>query len=296
MIPKLHRRGVDLDWLLRYLFSPREHGQHRDPRIIAAWVYATTGDLTELQPSRDADGRHSLRRLTSLLQQPVAAGINPPRTPVWHCSIHNDSNDPVLNDQHWADAATTIMDAVGLAPHGDLNAVRWVAVRHADNHIHVVATLVRQDGRTAWAWHDARNAQAACRQLEQQHGLRRVGLAPTRNRYPTHAELNKATRQHRSEIPRQRLRCEVRAAADAATTEQDFYDRITAAGILLRLRTDGSNQVSGYSVALSDHHAAASGVIWYSGRALASDLSLAKLRGRWPLDSAVVRAEAAVSR
>jgi hypothetical protein len=25
--------------------------------------------------------------------------------------------------------------------------VRWVAVRHADNHVHVVATLVRQDGR-----------------------------------------------------------------------------------------------------------------------------------------------------
>jgi hypothetical protein len=120
VIPKLHRRGVDLDWLLRYLFSPHEHGQHRDPHVITAWAYATIGDITELQPPLNAAGRSCLRRLTRLLQQPVAAGINPPRTPVWHCSVHNDSSDPVLSDQQWADAATAIMDAVGLAPHGDL--------------------------------------------------------------------------------------------------------------------------------------------------------------------------------
>ena len=47
-----------------------------------------------------------------------------------------------------------VMAGVGLAPHGDASAVRWVAVRHDDYGIHVVATLVRQDGRTAWAWKD----------------------------------------------------------------------------------------------------------------------------------------------
>jgi hypothetical protein len=57
MIPKPHSRVIDLDWLLRYLFSPREHGQHRDPHIITAWAYATTGDIIELQPPLNAAGR-----------------------------------------------------------------------------------------------------------------------------------------------------------------------------------------------------------------------------------------------
>jgi hypothetical protein len=116
MIPKLHRRGVALHWLLRYLFSTRENEQHHDPRVIAAWAYATTGDIAELQPPLTPDGRYCLRRLTSLLHQPVAAGINPPDHPVWHCSIHNDADDPVLTDLDWANAATMIMDAVGLSP------------------------------------------------------------------------------------------------------------------------------------------------------------------------------------
>jgi hypothetical protein len=38
------------------------------------------------------------------------------------------------------------MDRVDLAPAGDEEAVRWVAVRHADDHIHIVATLARADG------------------------------------------------------------------------------------------------------------------------------------------------------
>jgi hypothetical protein len=287
MIPKLHRRGVALHWLLRYLFSTRENEQHHDPRVIAAWAYATTGDITELQPPLTPDGRYCLRRLTSLLHQPVAAGINPPDHPVWHCSIHNDADDPVLTDLDWANAATMIMDAVGLSPHGDLHAVRWIAVRHADNHIHIVATLVRQDGRTTWAWHDARNVQAACRQLEQQHGLRRLDIDHARQRYPTHAETNKATRQHLSEIPRQRLRSEVRAAAAAASTEQDFYTRIADAGLLLRLHTDHNDHITGYSVALTSHHTAAASAIWYSGHALGRELSLTKLRGTWQLGTQV---------
>jgi len=33
------------------------------------------------------------------------------------------------------------MDRTGLAPFGDALGVRWVAVRHAADHIHLVATL-----------------------------------------------------------------------------------------------------------------------------------------------------------
>ena len=49
------------------------------------------------------------------------------------------------------------------------------ALRHADDHVHLVTTLIRQDGRTVWAWNDYRSAQAAARDLEDRYGLHRVG-------------------------------------------------------------------------------------------------------------------------
>ena len=72
---------------------------------------------------------------------------------------------------------------------------RWVAVRHNDDHIHVIATLVRQDRRTVWPWQDERKAQAACRDLEERYGLYRVAPAGAGSRrWPSPAELNKAAR------------------------------------------------------------------------------------------------------
>jgi hypothetical protein len=37
--------------------------------------------------------------------------------------------------------AAEIMHRTGLAPCGDDAAVRWVAVRHAADHVHIVATI-----------------------------------------------------------------------------------------------------------------------------------------------------------
>ena len=58
----------------------------------------------------------------------------------------------------------------------DPGAARWVAVRHADDHVHVVATLVRQDGPTVWARNDYRRCQHLARQLERRFGLHQVGV------------------------------------------------------------------------------------------------------------------------
>ena len=169
--------------VLRHLFGAGEHGEHRDPRVIAAWALATAGDVAELQPATTATGRRSLRRLVDLLEQPVAAGISPPDRPVWLCSLHNHVVDRLLSDRQWAQIAVEFMAAVGLAPHGDLHAVRWVAVRHgADPPAHR-RHLVRQDGRTVWGWNDYAKAQAAARELERRYGLHRVAgrcLAPSR--------------------------------------------------------------------------------------------------------------------
>lgn len=119
--------------------------------------------------------------MTELLDIPVRAGRNPPRKFVWHCSVRGHPTDRTLTDEQWRHIADEIVARVGLAPHGDDQAVRWVAVRHADDHIHVVAALVRQDRRTCWARNDYLLAQAARGDIEQRYGLTgsaRQGRAP----------------------------------------------------------------------------------------------------------------------
>jgi hypothetical protein len=83
--------------------------------------------------------------------------------------------DLILTDQQWEHIAAEITAAVNLAKPGDLSAVRWVGIRHADSHAHFVAALARQDRRAVSLWQDYRRAQAHCRELEQHYGLHRVG-------------------------------------------------------------------------------------------------------------------------
>jgi hypothetical protein len=289
MIPKVHDRSPlrNLGSLLAYLLGPGENnkrgGRYDNPRVVAAWAYATAGNLGDLQPPPTPQSRPAVRRLTELLEQPARICWNLPSRPVWHCSVHNHPNDPILPDHQWEHIATEIAAAVGLAPLGDLEAVRWIGVRHAESHVHIVATLARQDRRAVWLWQDYRRSQASCRELEQHYGLRRVGDGTIPERYPTPAELNKATRQRRDEVPRHQLRRLVHDAAGTATTEDEFLDRLRANGLLVRPRHSASNpnRLAGYAVALPDDHNAAGDTIWYSGSTLAACLSLPHLRHRW---------------
>jgi hypothetical protein len=287
VIPKVHPKGKSVAGLLKYLWGPGKHEEHTNPRLVAAWNGAS--ELATLQPPRLDSGRHALKQLIDLLEQPVRAGRRPPAKWVWHCSVRNHHSDRVLSDQQWGHIAGEIMAAVGLAPHDDPDAVRWVAMRHDDDGIHIVATLVRQDGRTAWAHNDYPKAQAAARDLELRYNLYRVGpVDHTGHRRPEPAELNKTARLGQTEVPRNRLRREVRAAAAAATSEPDFFHRLRAAGVLIKLRESSINpgQVTGYAVGLPGHHTAAGQPVWYSGGRLAPDLTLPKLRHRWSASTA----------
>lgn len=284
--------------LLRYLFGPGKREEHTRPRVVAAWDGADPPPA--LQPPVLPGGWHDVHGLTELLEQPVAAGFRPPAKTVWHCSIRNHRSDRTLTDAQWAHIGGEVMAAVGLAPHGDVDAVRWVAVRHNDDHIHLVATLVRQDRRTAWPWQDKRKAQAACRDLEQRYGLYRVAPPGAGSRrWPNPAELNKAARlagstgrargagrgerAGRTVVPREELRRRVRAVAAIAMDEREFFARLAQAGVLVRLRysTRSSGRVTGYAVSLPGHATAASVPVWYGGGRLGADLTLPRLCSRW---------------
>ena len=176
------------------------------------------------------------------------------------------------------------MAHTGLAGHDDLDAIRWIAVRHGPDHIHIAATLVRQDGRTETAFRDYLRTRTAAQDIERRYGLRQTAPADrTAVRRPTSNESRKATRQRRAEAPRDRLRREVRHAAAAADTENEFFDRLHQAGVIVKVRHSqhDNNQVTGYAVALPDATTAGGDPIFYSGGKLAADLTLPKLRHRW---------------
>ncbi|HUZ54494.1 MAG TPA: hypothetical protein VMU94_18470 [Streptosporangiaceae bacterium] len=292
-------RGTDARRLLYYLYGPGKANEHTDPHLVAGFA-----DPAELEPERRPSRSPDLRRLAGLLAQPLAALAGPGYgKPVWHCAVRAAPEDRVLSDAEWAQVAAGIMDRTGLAPAGDDLGVRWVAVRHADDHIHIVATLARQEGTRPKIWNDFYRVREACQEAERRFGLRSTAPADrTAARRPARAETEQAARRGRAEAPRVTLRREVCTAAAGAGTEQEFFTRLHQAGVLIRHRhsTISPGEVTGYAVGLPQHTAKDGGVIWYGGGKLAADLTLPKLRARWaspagqdPADGAGLSAPAA---
>jgi hypothetical protein len=159
-----------------------------------------------------------------------------------------------------------------------------VAVRHAADHVHIVATLARQDGVRPKTWNDYYRVREACQEAERWFGLRSTAPADrTAARRATRAETEQAARRGWAEPPRVTLRREVCTAAAATGSEDEFFTRLRAAGVLVRERhsTVHPGEVTGYAVGLPGHTARDGGVVWYGGGKLAADLTLPKLRARW---------------
>src|SRR5262245_49638121 len=105
-------RGKHAGRLLYYLYGPGRANEHTDPHLVAGF-----GDPAELEPERRPDGIPDLRRLTGLMNQPLAALAGPGYDkPVWHCAVRAAPGDRVLSDGEWAQVAASIMNHTGLAP------------------------------------------------------------------------------------------------------------------------------------------------------------------------------------
>ena len=167
-------RGEHVQPLLYYLFGPGRQEEHTDPHIVAGWRHPA-----DLEPPLRADGKRDFTKLVGLLLQPQAAlGKRAYARPVWHCSMRAAPEDRMLSDDEWAQIAHDVMDRTGLSPYGQEDeAVRWVAVRHGDDHIHLVAMLARQDGgKPSVSW-ERYKVRAACLAAEQRYGLRCTATA-----------------------------------------------------------------------------------------------------------------------
>ena len=274
-------RGEHVEPLLYYLFGPGRQEEHTDPHIVAGSRHPAS-----LEPALRPDGKRDFATLTGLLKQPQAAlGERGYPRPVWHCAMRAAPDDRMLSDDEWAAIAHEVMHRTGLSPYGQEDeAVRWIAVRHGDDHIHLVAMLARQDGgKPSLSW-ERYKVRAACLAAEQRYGLRSTAPADhTAARRPTRAENEKAARRGLEEAPRITLRRQVTTAAASAGSEDEFFARLDQAGVLVRKRfsVKSPGQVTGYAVALPGDTTKDGGPVWYGGGKLAADLSWPKLRQRW---------------
>ncbi|MBT2415847.1 mobilization protein, partial [Streptomyces sp. ISL-12] len=281
MVPDVST-GSDTRGLIVYLFGPGRRDEHTDAHIVAAWDMAGAPD-----PGRDPEATYTqlAKRLDTHvdLRTRERGGKKPPQH-VWHCPVRTAPGDRYLTDTEWAEVARRIVHATGIAPEDDDKACRWIAVRHADDHIHLMATTVRADGRRPRTHHDGQRAQAECRKIEAEFGLRRLKSGDlTAPRTPTGAERAKAERQRQTVTARHWLREQAYAVAAAVQTEADYFTVLQSLGIKVKTRLGPeTGDFIGYSLAAPGDTNAAGEPVWYGGSKLAPDLSINRLRERLP--------------
>ncbi|WP_318209464.1 MULTISPECIES: relaxase/mobilization nuclease domain-containing protein [unclassified Streptomyces] len=280
MIPSVNDPGDRTIGLLAYLYGPGKREEHVDPHLVASF------DGMAPDPGRDPNA--TLKALQQLLDQPVQALPKHarPAQHVWHTSVRTAPGDRTLSDEEWAEVARRIVAATGIDPGEGQPGCRWAAVRHADDHIHIVATLVREDGTRPDDFRSGKRAQAEARLIEKEFGLHQVAPGDgTAAQRPTSAERHKAERQGRERTAREELRETVRRAVAGAQGEEEFFDRLAASGLLVKKRVAPSGDLLGYKVARPDDRNKNGEPVYYPGARLAPDLSLPRVRERWSADA-----------
>ncbi|OLL70270.1 hypothetical protein Ae168Ps1_6139c [Pseudonocardia sp. Ae168_Ps1] len=282
--------------------GPGRFNEHTGQRVVASW----DGAPETHQLAQAADGSFDVRYLVDgISAAAVAAGVGlrepvveqgkrVPQGPVWHCSLRNSPEDPVLTDEQWARVVEDLLDRTGIARRGDPDGCRWVAIRHADDHVHVAAVLVRQEsGKRVHPYRDFVRARETCQAAEAELGLAATAGADRSSATgPSQAEQEKATRREMNESSRERLRRMVRVAAVQARDPEAFVAALGELGVLVRPRYGLQEQdpepvveqhapMVGYSVAAPGDVSRAGQPVWFSGRTLAGDLSLPNLLLRW---------------
>ncbi|WP_225447681.1 hypothetical protein [Streptacidiphilus sp. P02-A3a] len=171
MIAYLQRQQHTLG-LLGQQLSTGQRGGYTNPRLIDGDCH---GAPIEMLARHDA-----LPYLAQSLDAPVERlGPGAPQRPVWFCEVRSDPRHPDLTDAQWADVARRMVAATGIAPAGDPDACRWIALRNQDRQVVVVATRVREDGRVHDPYRDAFRLQTECQRIAADLGHLPPSLPPT---------------------------------------------------------------------------------------------------------------------
>lgn len=215
-------------------------------------------------------------------------------THVWHCSLSLPPADGVRSEQEWAAIAQDFMDRMGFTEASGKAPARWVAIhhglsRHGNDHVHIAASRVREDGTRVPDLGDFVSAQKACADLEKKYGLVRVEGRESgeTSRGYSKAEAQIAKRLGYSTPAPIELATRVRAAAAASVSEAEWVRRMRTAGLAVRPRfaPGTTDVVKGYSVALKSSLPSTvkrPPLTYYGGGTLGKDLDIDSVRGLWP--------------
>ena len=278
MIAAIKPAGSNTRGLLAYLYGPGRSDEHLDPHIVAGFAMLGMPD-----PGRDENA--TLTALARHLDEPVQLRNSEfgrkVTDHVWHCPVRAAPEDRYLSDTEWGEIAQRIVEAAGIAPAGDDLACRWIAVRHADDHIHILATTVREDGRRPKLHDSGLRVGDACREIEKDYGLRRLKKGDrTGARRPTQAEMHKAERLGWEQTSPEWLEDRIRAAIPHARSAEELLAYLEADGILIKARRGPSGDLLGYAAGRPGDLNSKGEQIFHPGKRIAPDLTLPKLQAR----------------
>jgi len=288
--------GSRVRGLVEYLFGPGRSDEHTDPHVIAAHTTLLLDDRAPTPLARKVLAAE-LDNTRALLAPEVKEKF------VFHASISLAPEDRPVSEETWQDIATSVAEHLGFGEDTPGARVRWMAVHHGlsrngNDHIHLVANLISEDGRQhnfvrpPWVM-----LSEVRKQLEIKHGLRLVGHDKgTGLGAYSQTEARRAEEQRQStaadkgvsvgsvqaaEPETVRLERRVRAAASAAVDESDFLQHLREQGVAVRPRfaTGDRATVVGMSVALPTGDGQT--LIWHGGGRLAKDLTLPAIRTQW---------------
>jgi len=269
-------RGAEPGRIGAYLHGPGRAEEHVYKGRLGGAVIAGTVPVLEARASSEWVGemRSAITRRPDITR------------PVWQASLRSAPGDRVLGDAEWADAAQGFATRMGFAEHP------WVAVRHAEDHVHVVVSRVDHAGGV---WHgrfDRRLAQQACAQLEAEHHLgvaprsRAVPVAPGQQRVaggPADGQLTKGEwrRAVASDVTPTRVvlveRVHTAAQLAAGRGRPAFEQELARIGVVYQANEASTGRMNGYRFADPAHQDPAGEPVWFKGSQLDKTLSWAAL-------------------
>ena len=338
MIPAVSY-GSRMTGLVRYLAGPGRRNEHINQRAVAAssvevFAAAGAGTMMNIEIADHLAGTLDEARLvfgvevTRVDRGAKQAAINrgedwqsavavaTRNENVWHCSLSVQPAEldalgvTELDDATWSAITHDFMEGMGFEAQANCAGARWVAIHHGkssggNDHIHIAATRVRDDGSIVDLWApdprnpsrkvgDHRRAQQVCRRIAAQRGLRVVSdpeRGESSRRGVSYRQEAAAEKAGLAEVPHDVLRRQVWAIAVAAESEAEFVRTVRESGMLINPRWRG-DEVGGYSVGFpASRYANRDGqpVMHAAKKMLGDNYTLRRLRERWTNDEGARR-------
>ena len=228
MIGKLVK-GESARGLANYLLADRDgDGRHRpDVRVIGGTIQGTT--------AREIARQYApWRQLKPELTQPIL-----------HESLRVPDDERELSTDEWR--------AIGEAWAEGMGAAAYTIIGHGD-HVHIMASRVRADGRAISTWQDYRTSERIVRDIEKRHGLQQVEashlLEPEKaiehQRAPTRGQIRLHQRTG-TVAPSLIVQQAIDDALNDEVSASEFVRRVEDSGVDVRANVASTGRVNGLS-------------------------------------------------